>query len=586
VDPADQYCVEEAVVTPTDGAPTALADLGLTRSVSMLISDNGVGSFNWAVNGWNGEGVGDDVRAGDVRLVLRVGDFAPRYTTAIAQGMRISRARDDAGNTTLTITGHPVHLDWVGGDASPACVSGSDCGGPDTMADPISSGYAFSGNTQNLETWGSPYTDILDGMYLATDAQARPTVLGFSAYPTPTWTIPLLGNPHLDVDGNPVRGSFNAWIPAAYFDSVGSDAATAIATGFDIASTENGVQVPLAATLSEQDGGVAIDVPDLGYSMISATITNRAPASSASALPAAPTAVSTASGSAAGALDVHWTAPEPPLTGATVRAFTAANGGTVAGRCTAATTAGGSPVGPLENYCTITGLTPGDTYWVAVTSSNSMGEGPGSDRVEGTARPAMVLPSAPRAVTAAGGNALATVGWAPPGDDGGSPVIGYRAQLYAGRSGGTPVAGCTPIGPARSCTVRGLVNGRTYFAAVTATNGVGDGPESGPRVAVLPRTVPGAPGSVGAGSARSTVRIGWLPPAVTGGSPVTAFLAEVFDRPAGGPVAARCGGGPALRACVTGRLVPGRVYWVSVRAANALGWGPGSAPRVRTVARR
>jgi hypothetical protein len=62
------------------------------------------------------------VRGGDVRLVIRVGQFHPRYT--MAKGYRIERTADDAGNVTMTMTGTPTHIDWVFGDLTGLPVTG------------------------------------------------------------------------------------------------------------------------------------------------------------------------------------------------------------------------------------------------------------------------------------------------------------------------------------------------------------------------------------------------------------------------------------------------------------------------------
>jgi len=71
------------------------------------------------------------------------------------------------------------------------------------------------------------------------------------------------------------------------------------------------------------------------------------------------------------------------------------------------------------------------------------------------------------------------------------------------------------------------------------------------------------------------VRVRWLPPSRTGGSPVTGYEVRVArHRRATG----RTIGSDGERLVVTG-LEGGRRYWFRVRAVNALGHGDWSARR-------
>ncbi|MDT4986674.1 MAG: hypothetical protein QOI74_768, partial [Micromonosporaceae bacterium] len=308
-DPDAQYCIQEATVTPVDGVATPVADLGLRAGAGTL--GGYVRSFNWSVEGWEGDEVPQEVRDGDVNLVIRTGQFAPRYTFALAKGMRITRDTDDSGNTTMTITGHAVHIDWTTGDLFGSCVAGADCGGPDTMADPVGTGYRFMGNTQDLEVWGQDAIDTYDGMYLASDAQARPNMVNFGTFPEPYWSLQVLGNPHLDVDGNPVRGSFNAWLPPAYFAKLGTSASAAALVGFDVVSREGETSTSVPATVSVQDAGVGIDVPDLGYSMHQIDVYSRpSPVVAGVTVPDPPNGVEATAADVEGAVDVDWAAPD------------------------------------------------------------------------------------------------------------------------------------------------------------------------------------------------------------------------------------------------------------------------------------
>ena len=88
-------------------------------------------------------------------------------------------------------------------------------------------------------------------------------------------------------------------------------------------------------------------------------------------------------------------------------------------------------------------------------------------------------PGAPSGVTAAKGNAQATVTWTAPAD-GSSPITGYTVTSSPG--------GVTASvdGSTTSAVVTGLTNGTSYTFTVTATNVVGTSPASAPSNAVTP----------------------------------------------------------------------------------------------------
>ena len=571
--PADQYCLEDASVTPVGGVLTPVGGLGLSTYLSTLPSGGGPASVNWAINGWDDVGVTDAVRAGDISFVVRVGQFVPRYTMAIAKDMHIATVTDGGGDTTITITGHAVQMNWTTGPLFGSCVGGSDCGDENTQADAVGTRLNFSGNTQDMSTWSPAEQASMGGMYIATNAQARPVTLLIGTYPDLYWYMGALGNPHLTQDGVPTRGSFNAWMPPGFFTSAGTTPGAAAAVGFDVSvgapgGGPGGPGTSVPAIVSQQDGGVAFTVTDMPFSVHAVTVTNEPPTiAPGTTTPGVPQTLTLARGAAQ--LSPSWLAPTSDggdtVTGYTARAFTAASGGSVAGSCTTSTTS-----------CGITGLTPGTTYYVAVTASNSLGEGTPATRVSGApADP----PGAAGALTLTPGNARLTVTWSAPASDGGSAVTGYTASAYPTNIGGSASQTCTSTGT--SCALTGLTNGTGYFVSVVATNAAGDGPATSRSAAIpaaaspnappAPVSVPSAPTSLTVVPGRGYLAVSWRAPATNGGSSITGYTARAHAGTSDGPVEGFCTSTAATTGCTIAGLTAATDYVVEVSAANIAG---------------
>ena len=176
------------------------------------------------------------------------------------------------------------------------------------------------------------------------------------------------------------------------------------------------------------------------------------------------------------------------------------------------------------------------------------------------------LPGAPTSVAATAGNASATVTFAAPTSDGGSPILGYTVTSVP--AGGVDSnAGTTAL----SHLVTGLTNGTPYRFTVRATNAVGTGPASAQSNSVTPATVPGAPTGVSAVAGNTTATVTFTAPASNGGSAINLYT--VIANP-GPNTASATTAGPIT---VTG-LINGTAYSFTVTARNAVGTGPASAP--------
>jgi hypothetical protein len=171
------------------------------------------------------------------------------------------------------------------------------------------------------------------------------------------------------------------------------------------------------------------------------------------------------------------------------------------------------------------------------------------------------VPGAPAAPIGKGGDRRVLVSWAAPVSTGGSAPTRYTAVASPGG------AACSTT--ALSCTVAGLVNGKSYTFVVTATNGVGVGTPSAASLPVLAATVPAQPIKVSAWRGHQLAVVTWTA-SNDGGTVITGY--RVVASPGG----RSCTATVATRCTVTG-LIDGRTYVFKVTASNKMGTGAGSA---------
>ena len=172
------------------------------------------------------------------------------------------------------------------------------------------------------------------------------------------------------------------------------------------------------------------------------------------------------------------------------------------------------------------------------------------------------VPRAPTDVVASAGDTSATVSFAPPTSDGGSPVTGYTVTTVPG----DVRTDCS----ASPCLIKGLANGTAYRFAVSATNALGTGEPSAATDPVTPSTLPGAPRDVQVVATDSSAKVFFTAPADDGGAPVTDYVVRV--EPTGDEFS--CTESPCL---VTG-LDNGTTYALTVRAVNVSGRSPATDP--------
>jgi uncharacterized repeat protein (TIGR01451 family) len=202
--------------------------------------------------------------------------------------------------------------------------------------------------------------------------------------------------------------------------------------------------------------------------------------------PGIPTGVTALAGDAQVALD--WT-PAPDgqvVTSFTVHKSFASDGAPIPDVIVGP--ASGAVAAPTATV--ITGLTNGVSYQFTIAASNSIGTSAFSLPSNMVTPQALTVPGAPAGVTAQAGNASATISWAAPAANGGSPITNYTVTALIA---GTPSGNVFIAAPATSVTMNALTNGAAYTFVVHATNAQGDGPNSAPSSAVTPMAPP-APG--------------------------------------------------------------------------------------------
>ena len=226
----------------------------------------------------------------------------------------------------------------------------------------------------------------------------------------------------------------------------------------------------------------------------------------------------------------------------------------------------GSTTSPL----TISGLTNGTSYTVALRATSAAGAGDPSTTL--TATP-FTAPDAPNSTTivADGRDASIVVSWAAANSNG-SAISLYSVVAWSAAAQGIQSGTCSTAG-ALTCTVTGLVNGTTYYVTVQATNAAGASTRSTPRVPATPSLLPGAVSAVTGVAGSGQVALTWTPGGM-GASAITDYT--IWYSSGGAYTLFSDGTSTATSATVTG-LTNGVAYTFEVYAVNTNGTGPVSA---------
>jgi len=128
-------------------------------------------------------------------------------------------------------------------------------------------------------------------------------------------------------------------------------------------------------------------------------------------------------------------------------------------------------LGTTSSPATITGLTNGQSYSVAIRAVNAMGNGAGSTPESVTP---VTVPDAPTITSATPDDQSISIAFAAPVSDGGSAITNYEYTLDSG----TNWTALSPADASSPVAITGLTNGTAYSIALRAVNAMGAGASS------------------------------------------------------------------------------------------------------------
>jgi len=217
-------------------------------------------------------------------------------------------------------------------------------------------------------------------------------------------------------------------------------------------------------------------------------------------------------------------------------------------------------------------VSDGNTYQYSVSAINEAGEGLACEKVSVTIGTGQSVPSAPRSVIAQAGDSQVVVSWSAPMSNGNSAIAKYSVRRGTSPGGETWLA---DVATGMSYNDTSVANGVTYYYTATATNSVGEGPESLEVSATPARpgaaTVPGVPLNLSAVAGTGHVLVSWYEPASDGGSAVRNY--EVWRAIGNGSLTHLATVG-LVYAYADTDVKPGTTYYYTVSALNGVGEGP------------
>jgi hypothetical protein len=219
----------------------------------------------------------------------------------------------------------------------------------------------------------------------------------------------------------------------------------------------------------------------------------------------------------------------------------------------------------------IPSLTAGHTYNFTVSAVNGRGRGPESD--PSTLVTLANVPDAPTGLVATAAAYSASVSFTAPADNG-SPISFYVVTAYDLTNPSDPSHLSQWSGSSSPVSKPSLTAGHTYAFTVSASNGIGQGPESAPSNQVTIPLPPDAPTGLVAVAAVGSADISFTLPS-DNGSPIGYYIITAHDLTVPGLTPQWSGSGSPIHQPF---LLPGHDYVFTISAVNGVGQGPESAP--------
>src|SRR5437899_10326778 len=172
------------------------------------------------------------------------------------------------------------------------------------------------------------------------------------------------------------------------------------------------------------------------------------------------------------------------------------------------------------------GLAHGATYTYRVSAINSIGTGSPSSTASATTLAVTASPLNGLSATTVSSSQI-NLSWAPPADNGGSAVTGYKVERST--DGGTTWSALV-VNTASTATAysdTGLTHTTTYTYRASAINSVGTSSPSNTASATTLAVAPASPTGLTATAASSSqIGLTWTAPSDNGGSAITGYKIE------------------------------------------------------------
>jgi fibronectin type 3 domain-containing protein len=435
------------ITTSGAGAPAPIIFNSTATSETVTGLTNG-NSYTFTIAAINAIGTGSDSAPSNAVVPATV-PVAPTGVAATAGVGSASVSWTAPANGGSPITGYRITTTGTG---APAPIIFNSTATTQTISS-LTAGNSYTFTVAAINALGTGADSTASNAVTPTanvpGTPTNVTATGGNASATVTWAAPA-SNGGSSITGYRVTTSGTGAPPPIIFNST--------ATSETVTGLTNGNSYTFTVAAINAIGTGSDSAPS--NAVLPATV------------PAAPTGVAATAG--VGSASVTWTAP--------------VNGGSPITGYRVTTTGTGAPAPTIFNSTatteTISGLTNGNSYTFTVAAINTVGTG--ADSVASNAiTPTATVPGAPTNVTATGGNASATVTWAAPASNGGSPITGYRVTTIGTGAPAPIIFNST----ATSETVTGLTNGNSYTFTVAAINAIGTGSDSAASNAVTPTAV-------------------------------------------------------------------------------------------------